>query len=168
MSAVSKGVKVEKAFCEGIKRRGFVVDKAERSLRDLPIHRPPQFCGQCHKMIAFRISAKHDTFGMFDVIAKHKEFADYTFYFQIKKNRWTSGKDRIAIEDFPRGNYDVICMVRKMDRKPFDLRVLSEKLVSQEGVHHMEKVWIEHDAADFLDKRKFMDPSSAFQKAVTG
>lgn len=160
-SALKRGLETEKKFYNGLVKRGFVADQAKRSLRDLPIHRPPQFCGTCHKMIAFRISAKHDTFGMFDIIAKHHEFADYTFYFQVKMGEWASGQKRIDLENFPRGQYDVICMVRKMPRLQFQIRWLDPFCKTIQWVEH-------HDAADFIDSKKFLNPSAKFQKAVNG
>lgn len=155
-TALKRGIECENDFRKGLERRGYIVDKAERSLRDIPKHKPAQFCPTCHKMDAFRISKKHDTFGMFDMTAKHKEFPDYTFYFQVKKGRWVSGAERRAIEAFPRGQFDVICMVRKMDRTPFELKYLGESSFV-EG----EPAWIEYDAADFIDQKKFIKKQEA-------
>jgi hypothetical protein len=124
-----KGDRIEKDFMSRLENMGFVCDRAERSIRIIPVFSQAP-CVTCHRRPTWTITKKHDTFGCFDIIAKHRKFKDYTYYFQIAANRWKYGDDRKNMEDFPAGNYDYVYMVRKMDRKPYELK----KLITINGI----------------------------------
>lgn len=155
--SLAKGNRIEKEFCVKLTEMGYIFDRAERSLRSIPAHMPPQFCGHCKKMATFTISKKHDTWGLFDVMAKHPGWADYTFYFQIA-TQWKSGADRRAIEAFPRGEKDVVCMVRKQDRQPFEIKRLGES-----GFMDGIDAWVEMSMEELFIHKKFLVPSHEFQ-----
>ena len=137
MSKLKKGYRIEKEFCNLLQLRyGFVTDRAERSMRFIPVSKPPKFCPTCKKMISFPITKKHDTFGCFDIIAKHPDYRDYTFYFQVMSNQWKGPAERKLMQDFPAGDNDLVVQVRKRDRMPWEYRLL----INGEWVNYEEQM----------------------------
>ena len=149
-----KGSRVEREFCDRLKDMGFVFDRAERSTRQVPAP-PYQPCHTCHRMPTFTMSKKHDTFGMFDILAKHKDFKQFTFYFQIACNKWKGPADRQAMEEFPAGPNDIIAMVRKDDYQPFKIKLLTPGAVSKTGP------WVEYTMYAFFNDQPFMKDEDA-------
>ena len=137
-NALKKGYRIEKEFQKELDELGFLTDRAERSMRIIP-QKFSHPCLTCHKMPTFMITKKHDTFGCFDILAKHKTNRKWTFYFQIAANRWKSGEDKKLIEQFPAAPEDIIAMVRKDDYKPYRIKLWFYDIGE----------WIEKDFEDF-------------------
>ena len=138
--SLKKGYEAERNVCKKLQERGFIFDRAERSMRVIPqFNKPP--CPTCHRYLTFTITKKHDTFERFDIVAKYPPGPDFTYYFQVTVNYWKYGKDRIKIEEFPAGELDVVCMVRKMDRYPFEIKIWDSR----------EKKWREDSFENFLN-----------------
>jgi len=118
--SLQKGNRIERDFMEKLKAMGYVCDRAERSMRMIPDFKRPS-CPTCHRHFTFTMSKKHDTFGCFDIIAKNTAAKEFTFYFQVA-TRWKYGEDKENMQNFPAGDLDIVCMVRKEDRKPYEVR----------------------------------------------
>ena len=131
---VAKGNRIEREFFLKLQENGFVVWKSGRRV----IWIKNKFSSRLTP-----ITMNNDIHSLFDLHAKHPTWPDFNFWFQIAANAWKSGEDRKAIEDWPSGDYDFVCMVRKMDMQPFQIRVLD----------CVEKNWAEFDSLDdFLEK----------------
>lgn len=164
-NALRKGYQIEKNFCERLQQEGYITDRAERSMRLIPNFKIPP-CPRCKRAWSFPITKKHDTFGLFDVVAKHPDFPLYTLYMQVatrwKDKAWREGyvdekgKFHHGAHTFPASKYDIVCQVRKEDRKPFEVRMLTSKLTSSNGVHRIEKSWAEFSLEEFLLMKKFI------------
>lgn len=77
-----------------------------------------------------------DHWGRFDLEAIPSKRQEYTHYIQIA-TRWKAGEDRKYIESFPKSPYRRIFMVRKKDRRDFEMK---EFLMGE---------WLELDLSDF-------------------
>lgn len=102
MNKSAKGSRIEREFETRLKKQGYVTHRAIRSKFN-----------------------RNDIWGCFDVMAKHPKNKDKTWYFQLS-TRWKYGKDRIEIESFPRGIWDMVFMVRKKDFQDFEYLHLTE------------------------------------------
>lgn len=102
MSTTSKGNRIEHELEVWLQEQGYLVHRAVRKAVWIGKGRV--------------ISKPVDIFGLFDLVAKHPKFPDYTFYFQIS-TEWKSGADRAALELFPQGKFDRVFMVRRQDRQ---------------------------------------------------
>lgn len=98
MNRAAKGNRIERDFNFLLTQAGFVTNRAIRSRFN-----------------------RNDIWGCFDVQAKHPDSRNFTLYFQIS-TRWKSGKALKEIEAFIHGDFDLLFMVRKKDRKDFEVK----------------------------------------------
>lgn len=111
MNTCAKGGRIEREFDKWLKSLGHITNRAIRSRFN-----------------------RNDIWGCFDIMAKHPDYPDKTLYFQIS-TQWKYGEARKEIEAFPRGIYDMVFMVKKPDRKPFEIMHLTDDgWIKQEGI----------------------------------
>ncbi|MEK6886212.1 MAG: hypothetical protein AABW88_00085 [Nanoarchaeota archaeon] len=69
-------------------------------------------------------SRKVDHWGLFDIEAISIKYPEYTFLFQLS-TVWKTGEDRLKIQEFSASKSRFVFMVRRPDRKPFELALWS-------------------------------------------